>query len=107
MDAKTGKEALADVSSTLRTVDSSVERAISTASHSGANSAEAQEAVQDARAAISAASEARLHAYYASTGTNPDIGTPLTKAMLASANEHAISELDAAKSRLGQTFGPR
>lgn len=106
MAAKSGREALADVSSTLNRLNSLVDRALAEASRLGARSAEAQQAATEARSAILTANEARLHAHYASTGTNPDIGAPLAKAQLASAADHAQNELDIARRQLGRTFGP-
>jgi len=99
-EEKSGKQAMGDLQSTLREATRLAERAVAIAA-SGASRKDKQRAVEEARDAIDHAKTAKIHAYHASTSTNPDSGTPMLKKMLASAVTHASKELDAADRKIG------
>jgi hypothetical protein len=99
--AKSGKQARADLESALSEANRLTETALRlSASHADG----AEEAFSAARDAITKTRGERLDAYYASTGSNPDLGTPLEKAALGALAERAWTEMIAAERKI---FGHR
>jgi len=99
--AKSGKQAKADLESTIHQAHQSANRAAALRA-SGASDADKKAAVDEAQRAIRDARVAQVTARYASTGSNPDLGGPLEKAALAHLVKLASGEIGAANAR---TFG--